>query len=91
MALSGSLPHINLGVQGVTQGGHHKSRLSPEISPPFEENHAFSRIETIPNLYPISREFRHPLANPKSDFTLTNNSTTYPVRRAGFLEITIPW
>ncbi|GFX38645.1 hypothetical protein TNCV_3476351 [Trichonephila clavipes] len=24
MALAGSLPQINLGVQGVTQGGHHK-------------------------------------------------------------------
>ncbi|GFS96534.1 transposable element Tc3 transposase [Trichonephila clavipes] len=27
MALSGSLPQINLGVQGVTHGGHHKSLL----------------------------------------------------------------
>ncbi|GFT89700.1 hypothetical protein TNCV_3137831 [Trichonephila clavipes] len=28
MALGGSLPQINLGVQGVTQGGHHTLNLS---------------------------------------------------------------
>ncbi|GFW20727.1 retrovirus-related Pol polyprotein from transposon 297 [Trichonephila clavipes] len=33
MALSGSLPQINLGVQGVTQGGHHRGtqRVNPEF------------------------------------------------------------
>ncbi|GFW10075.1 uncharacterized protein TNCV_4208401 [Trichonephila clavipes] len=33
MALSGSLPQINLGVQGVTQGGHHSGaqRVNPEF------------------------------------------------------------
>ncbi|GFW32406.1 uncharacterized protein TNCV_675651 [Trichonephila clavipes] len=33
MALSGSLPQINLGVQSVTQGGHHSGaqRVNPEI------------------------------------------------------------
>ncbi|GFV49768.1 uncharacterized protein TNCV_2331621 [Trichonephila clavipes] len=34
MALSGSLTQINLGVQGVTQGGHHSGaqRVNPEFS-----------------------------------------------------------
>ncbi|GFX39091.1 hypothetical protein TNCV_359051 [Trichonephila clavipes] len=36
MALSGSLPQINLGVQGVTQGGHHKCR--PKSFNPFPFN-----------------------------------------------------
>ncbi|GFW44372.1 uncharacterized protein TNCV_1748011 [Trichonephila clavipes] len=33
MALGGSLPQINLGVQGVTQGGHHSGaqRVNPEF------------------------------------------------------------
>ncbi|GFW09109.1 uncharacterized protein TNCV_3082011 [Trichonephila clavipes] len=33
MALSGSLPQINLGVQGETQGGHHSGtqRVNPEF------------------------------------------------------------
>ncbi|GFW83835.1 uncharacterized protein TNCV_1491761 [Trichonephila clavipes] len=33
MALGGSLPHINLGVQGETQGGHHSGtqRVNPEF------------------------------------------------------------
>ncbi|GFY12081.1 uncharacterized protein TNCV_4975811 [Trichonephila clavipes] len=33
MALSGYLPQINLGVQGVTQGGHHSGaqRVNPEF------------------------------------------------------------
>ncbi|GFV48487.1 hypothetical protein TNCV_32801 [Trichonephila clavipes] len=31
MALGYSLPQINLGVQGVTQGGHHKRMLSKGV------------------------------------------------------------
>ncbi|GFU08002.1 hypothetical protein TNCV_1527481 [Trichonephila clavipes] len=33
MALGGYLPQINLGVQGVTQGGHHSSTVHP-LRPP---------------------------------------------------------
>ncbi|GFX45007.1 uncharacterized protein TNCV_3430561 [Trichonephila clavipes] len=38
MALSGSLPQINLGVQGVTQGGHHSGaqRVNPEFRIPTQ-------------------------------------------------------
>ncbi|GFW31391.1 hypothetical protein TNCV_3416471 [Trichonephila clavipes] len=40
MALSGSLPQINLGVQGVTQGGHH-SLLASTLT----EKHGFSPVK----------------------------------------------
>ncbi|GFU81405.1 hypothetical protein TNCV_1380731 [Trichonephila clavipes] len=36
MAFGGSLPQINLGVQGVTQGGHHTVLLLLPVNMQFE-------------------------------------------------------
>ncbi|GFX35537.1 uncharacterized protein TNCV_103441 [Trichonephila clavipes] len=53
MALSGSLPQINLGVQGVTQGGHHSGaqRVNPEfrVGSNFRiiPEHYFSGVENV--------------------------------------------
>ncbi|GFV79469.1 uncharacterized protein TNCV_279251 [Trichonephila clavipes] len=46
MALGGSLPQINLGVQGVTQGGHHSG--SQRVNPEFRVG---SNFRIIPEQY----------------------------------------
>ncbi|GFT64677.1 uncharacterized protein TNCV_4399581 [Trichonephila clavipes] len=53
MAFGGSLPQINLGVQGVTQGGHHSGaqRVNPEfrVGSNFRiiPEQYFSRVENV--------------------------------------------
>ncbi|GFX10530.1 uncharacterized protein TNCV_2583521 [Trichonephila clavipes] len=73
MALCDSLPQINLGVQGVTQGGHH--RLEPQILDYVEVRHP----QTTSNLLQIIDKYEEMFLNRKirgssREFRDTNQS-----------------
>ncbi|GFV68095.1 transposon Ty3-I Gag-Pol polyprotein [Trichonephila clavipes] len=59
MAFGGSLPQINLGVQGVTQGGHHKDADSLSRNPVEDEVFPSEQKTTLASFSDIAEEQKY--------------------------------